>query len=65
MPATFKTFASITVWVLFFFGLAALIYGFVRAFSHASLSMVSAYFGYGIISMFLSVVCARIRKMLD
>jgi hypothetical protein len=65
MPSVFKTLASATVWILFIYGLAALVYGFVRAFSHASLSMVAFYFGYGILSLFLSVVCAKIRKMLD
>ena len=65
MPSIFKSLASLTVWVLFVFGLAALVYGFVRAFSGSSLQMVSAYFGYGVASMFLSVVCARLRKMLD
>jgi hypothetical protein len=45
--------------------LAALVAGFARVFSHASLPMVSAYFGYGIVAMFLSAVTARIRKMLD
>jgi hypothetical protein len=65
MPAAFKTLTSIVVWILFTYGLAAIIYGFVRAFSHASLAMVSAYFGYGLISLFLSVVSAKIRKSLD
>jgi hypothetical protein len=65
MPAIFKYMASVTVWVLFVFGLAALVAGFARAFGGSSLPMVSAYFGYGIISLFLSVVCARLRKMLD
>ena len=65
MPKIFKTFASIAVWTLFLYGLAALFYGFVRAFSRASLPMVAFYFGYGIVSLFLSVVCAKLRKTLD
>jgi hypothetical protein len=65
MPSVFKYLVSVTVWVLFFFGLAALVAGFARAFSHANLAMVSAYFGYGIVAMFLSAVTARIRKTLD
>ena len=65
MPTIFKYMASVTVWVLFLFGLAALVAGFARAFGGSSLPLVSAYFGYGIISLFLSVVCARLRKTLD
>jgi len=65
MPSGFKAMASVTVWILFVFGFAALIYGFVRAFSGRSLPMVTAYFGYGIGSLFLSVVSAKLAKMLD
>ncbi len=65
MPNIFKYMASVTVWVLFLFGLAALVAGFARAFNGGSLPMVSAYFGYGIVSLFLSVVSARLRKTLD
>lgn len=65
MPSIFKYMASVTVWVLFFFGLAAIVGGFARAFNHDTLPFVSAYFGYGIASLFLSVVCAKLRKMLD
>lgn len=65
MPKIFKYMASVTVWVLFIYGLLALVAGFARAFSGASLPMVSAYFGFGIVSLFLSAVCTRIRKTLD
>lgn len=65
MPSIFKSLVSATVWILFVYGFAALVAGFVRAFAHAELAMVSAYFGYGIISLFLSAVAAKIRKMLD
>ena len=65
MPSVFKTLASATVWILFVYGLAAVIYGFIRAFSHSTLQMVTAYFGFGILALFLSVVCARLRKTLD
>jgi hypothetical protein len=65
MTNIYKYMTTIAVWVLFFFGLSALVAGFARAFNGGSLPMVSAYFGYGIVSLFLSVVCARLGKLLD
>ena len=65
MPLKFKALASITVWILFVFGCLSLLGGFVRAFMGSELSLVSAYFGYGIISLALSVVAAKLRKMLE
>ncbi len=65
MPSIFKAFASITVWVLFIFGCLALIGGFVRIFATrvpGELALVSAYFGYGILSLISSVVAAKLRQ---
>jgi hypothetical protein len=64
MPSIFKYLVSVAVWVLFLYGLAAIVAGFVRAFGHNELAIVSAYFGYGIISLFLSVVAVKIRSTL-
>lgn len=64
MPSTFKTLASVTVWILFVFGCLALVGGFVRAFSGARLLLVSAYFGYGIVSLTLSVAVAKLRQLM-
>jgi hypothetical protein len=65
MPSIFKYFVSVSIWVLFFFGLAAIVAGFARAFGHSELRMVSAYFGFGILSMFLSIVSVKIRQTLS
>lgn len=65
MPSKFKALASITVWILLVFGCLALVGGFVRAFTGSEIRLVSAYFGYGILSLTLSVVCAKLRKMLE
>ena len=65
MPSKFKALASITVWILFIFGCLTLLGGFVRAFMRSELALVSSYFGYGIISLILSVVAAKLRKTLE
>ncbi len=62
MPSIFKTLASITVWILFLFGCGSLVGGFMRAFGGSELRLVSSYFGYGIISLTLSVVSAKLRQ---
>lgn len=72
MPQTFKVLASITVWVLFIFGLLTLAAAVVRILGAATgmsdqpgaLSMI-AYFGSAIASLFLSVVAMKLRKGLD
>jgi len=64
MPSIFKYLVSVATWVLFLYGLAAIVAGFARAFGHSDLAMVSAYFGYGIVSLFLSVVAVKIRSTL-
>ncbi len=66
MPPIFKTLASITVWILFIFGCLSLLGGFVRIFvsSQRAVPLISFYFGYGIISLTLSVVSAKLRQMM-
>lgn len=64
MSPIMKKLVSAVVWILFVFGFAALVSGFGRAFAHAGLAMVSSYFGYGILSLFLSAVAVKIRSTL-
>ena len=62
----FKALATITVWVLFIFGVAALLGGFGRIIGGmAELDLVTAYFGFGAGGMFLSVVTMKLRQMID
>lgn len=67
MSSVFKTLASITVWILFVFGCLSLVVGFVRIFtgSDPTLPLISAYFGYGIVSLTLSVVTAKLRQTME
>ena len=66
MPPIFKALATITAWVLFIFGLLSLLGGFGRIFAGSpQLGLVTAYFGFGVIGLFLSVVVMKIRKMLE
>lgn len=70
MPQIFKALASITAWVLFVFGLLALLTAFVRIFragtgTSPSVALMWAYFGSAIASLFLSVVTMKLRKTLE
>ena len=72
MPSIFKALASITVWVLFIFGFLALLAAFIRIIGVSTgvseppeLGLMTAYFGYGVSSLFLSVVTMKLRKMLE
>jgi hypothetical protein len=72
MPSIFKALASITVWVLFIFGFLALLAAFIRIIGVGTgvseppeLGLMTAYFGYGVSSLFLSVVTMKLRKMLE
>ncbi len=62
MPSIFKIFASVTVWILFIFGCLSIIMGFVRIFQVSTLPLISAYLGFGLASLTLSAVVARIRQ---
>ena len=56
MPAIFKALASISAWILFVFGCLSLLGGFGRIIGGSTeLLLISAYFGFGIGSLFLSV----------
>lgn len=69
MPSIFKALASITVWVLFVFGLLTLVAGFGRIAAGGSdpptVALMTAYFGFGVGGLFLSVVTMKIRKALE
>ena len=72
MPPVFKALATIAVWVLFVVGLFALVTAFARltgagmGFSSSpELSLMYAYFGFGISGLFLSVLAMKLRKGLE
>lgn len=66
MPKIFKALATITAWILFVFGLLSLVSGFGRIVGGSpDLELMSAYFGYGVGGLFLSVVVMKLRQMLE
>jgi hypothetical protein len=65
MPSIFKKLASIIAWVLFVFGSLSLLGGFVRIFRGAGLDIIRDYLGFGVVSLFLSVVTMRLRQKME
>ncbi len=72
MPPIFKTLATVTVWILFVFGCLALLGGLGRIIGFAlhlitgpSVRLIGPYFAMGIVSLILSVVAMKLRKMLE
>ncbi len=66
MPPIFKALATITAWVLFSFGVLSLVGGFGRIVGGSpDVDMMTAYFGFGVGSLFLSVVTMKIRGKLE
>jgi hypothetical protein len=72
MPQIFKALASIAVWVILIFGLFTLLSAFIRIVGASAgiseppeLATMTVYFGYGVGSLFLSVVTMKLRKMLE
>ena len=66
MPSIFKALASITAWVLFIFGAASLLGGFGRIIGGSpELDLMTAYLGFGVGSLFLSVVTMKLRRNLE
>ena len=66
MSSIFKALASITVWVLFIFGALALLGGFVRIIGgQPEIDLMTAYFGFGVGSLFLSVAAMKLRQMME
>ena len=65
MPQIFKFLATLTAWVLFVFGSLSLLGGFGRILGGAPLDLMTAYFGFGVGSLFLSAVTMIIRKKME
>ena len=66
MLSIFKALASITAWVLFVFGSLSLLVGFGRIIvGSPELDFMTAYFGFGIGGLFLSVVTMKLRQMME
>ena len=65
MPQIFKFLTTLTAWVLFVFGGLTLLGGFGRIFGGAPLDLMTAYFGFGVGSLFLSAVTMIIRKKME
>ncbi len=68
MPPVFKPLASLTVWILFLFGCLSLLGGLARVVGiggERALPLISAYFGFGIASLTLSVVVAKLRQTME
>ena len=71
MKPVYKSLASIAIWILFIIGLLALLMAFIRILVGAlgaqapDLEMMTAYFGYGVSCLFLSVVSILIAKKLE
>jgi hypothetical protein len=66
MPRIFKTLASIIAWVLFVFGALSLLGGFGRIIGGLpAIDMMTAYFGFGIGGLFLSVVTMKLRQTME
>ncbi len=66
MPSIFKALTSITAWVLFVFGSLSLLGGFGRIIGGSpEVDLMSAYFGFGVGGLFLSVVTMKLRQMME
>ena len=66
MPPIFKALASITAWVLFVFGSLSLLGGFGRIIGGSpEVDLMSAYFGFGVGGLFLSVATMKLRQMME
>ena len=66
VPQIFKALSTITAWVLFVFGSVSLLGGFGWIIAGSpGLELISAYFGFGVGSLVLSVVVMKLRQMLE
>ena len=66
MPQIFKALSTITAWVLFIFGSLALLGGFGRIIGGLpELNLMTAYFGFGVGSLFLSAATMKLRQMME
>ena len=66
MPRIFKTLTSIIAWVLLVFGTLSLLGGFGRIMGGSpATDIMTAYFGFGVGSLFLSVVTMKLRQTME
>lgn len=66
MPRIFKTLASIIAWVLVVFGTLSLLGGFGRIIGGSpEIDIMTAYFGFGVGGLFLSVVTMKLRQTME
>jgi len=66
MLGIFKALASLVAWVLLVFGVLSLLGGFGRIIGGSpTIDMMTAYFGFGVGSLFLSVVTMKIRQTME
>ena len=66
MPSIFKALASITVWILFVNGCAALIFVYSgTAHLVGGTLLIVGVWGTGIVSLILTVVAMKLRQMLE
>ena len=66
MPSIFKALASLAAWVLFIFGSVSLLGGFGHIFMGSpEVDLMTAYFGLGVGSLFLSVASMKLRHMME
>ena len=69
MPNIFKALATISVWVLFVFGLGCIVSTFIQwvasGFAVGAWEQQAAFNGIGAASIILSVVAMKLRKMLE
>jgi hypothetical protein len=72
MPSTFKVLVTITAWILFVFGFLALIGGIVVSIGSSTgvpdmpkPLLAWAHFGYGTVTLALSVVAMKSRRVFE
>ena len=69
MPSIFKALASITVWVLFIWGCVTIVsttIGYYVKIGWGTPTMgILASWGVGVAELVLSVVCMKLRQMLE
>ncbi len=66
MSRIFKALTSVIAWKLFIFGTLALLGGFGRIIGGSpEIDIMTAYFGFGVGSLFLSVVTMKLRQTME
>ncbi len=66
MPRIFKALTSVVAWVLLVFGALSLLGGFGRIIGGSpEVDLMTAYFGFGVGGLFLSVVTMKLRQTME